>query len=270
MDSKKINISINEHNRSEGHINYILLIEINGQSFKVPKRYSELSTLNASLRKETNSNSFPKFPPKKFFGVEKEDFINKRQQELNTFFQGICNSSEFSKLPSFIKFMDSCKQLMKGNKIKDEKKDENNNINILKKRMSDKTTIDQIREKLRPEKREIKRLTKDEIRNMEDDYNKIVEDCNKKYITIDFEVELHPKQRCESEYEKIIKEEKNLANTEIKESVEPGKDDNFNLINENSSIDDIEEEIKQKMESLINKGKEIEKIYDINEILKTL
>ena len=34
-------------------------------SFTVQKRYSELKTMHDSLRRETNSNSFPKFPPKK-------------------------------------------------------------------------------------------------------------------------------------------------------------------------------------------------------------
>ena len=182
MDSKKIKISIKEHNKSEGHIAYILLIELDGQSFKVPKRYSELKTLNDSLRRETNSNAFPKFPPKKFFGFSSEDFINKRQQELNTFFEGICNSNEFSNLPSFQKFIDSCKQNMKGNQVKDEKKEETKNTNMLKKRMSDKTTIDKLREKLRPEKREIKTLNQNDIKNLEDQFFKIVEDCIK--ITI--------------------------------------------------------------------------------------
>ena len=270
MESKKIKISIKEHSKSEGHIEYILLIEIDGHSFKVPKRYSELKTLNDSLRRETNSNNFPKFPPKKFFGFVNEDFINKRQQELNTYFEGICNSSEFSSLPSFLKFMDDCKQHMKGNKSKDEKKEEPKNISVLKKTMSDKTTIDRIREKLRPEKRVIKKLSNDEKRAMEDEFNKIVEDCNKKYIAIDFEVELHPKQKSENYYLKIINEDKDLGNKDIKENVEPGVDDNFNLISQNNNIDELEKDIKQKMEAIINKGKEIEKIYDIKEILKTL
>ena len=123
------------------------------------------------------------------------------------------------------------------------------------KTMSDKTTIDRIREKLRPEKRVIKKLSNDEKRAMEDEFNKIVEDCNKKYIAIDFEVELHQKQKSENDYLKIINEDKDLGNKDIKEDVEPGVDDNFNLISQNNNIDDLEKDIKQK------KQKNAERVY---------
>ena len=70
-------------------------------------------------------------------------------------------------------------------------------------------------------------------------------------------------------YVKIINEDKNLGET--KENIEPGNDDNFNLVSEDSGyFNDIEKEIKQKMESVMNKRKEIEKIYDINEIVKII
>ena len=78
----------------------------------------------------------------------------------------------------------------------------------------------------------------------------------------------YKKQKSENDYLKIINEDKDLGNKDIKEDVEPGVDDNFNLISQNNNIDDLEKDIKQKMEAIINKGKEIEKIYDIKEILK--
>ncbi len=82
--------------------------ESEGRSFKILKRYSELKNLNDILRKETPSNSFPKFPPKKFFGSSNEEFIIKRQQELNSYF--ISLSNEFSQLPSLIKFIEESKK----------------------------------------------------------------------------------------------------------------------------------------------------------------
>ena len=97
MEQKKLKIIVKDHSKIDGHITYTLMFELpEGIAFKVLKRYSELKTLHDLLKKETNSNSFPKFPPKKFFGFANEEFINKRQQELNLFFEGICNSKEFS------------------------------------------------------------------------------------------------------------------------------------------------------------------------------
>ena len=269
---EKLKIIVKGHSKIEGHIIYELSIQFDDDiSFTVQKRYSELKTMHDSLRRETNSNSFPKFPPKKFFGVQNEDFINKRQQELNLFFEGICSSKEFMELPTFKKFIDSFAKNIKDKKMNAEKK-EKKNTNILKKKMSDKTKLNPIVEKLKPEKQENKRLTQDEIKKMESEFDSIINDLNKKYIPIDFQVELNPKQKNEDEYIKIINEDNNLGNKEIKEEgIEPGTDDNFNLVSEtNESVDGIEKEISQKMQDIINKRKEIEKIYDINDIVKIL
>ena len=254
---EKLKIIVKGHSKIEGHIIYELSIQFDDDiSFTVQKRYSELKTMHDSLRRETNSNSFPKFPPKKFFGVQNEDFINKRQQELNLFFEGICSSKEFMELPTFKKFIESFAKNIKDKKMNAEKK-EKKNTNILKKKMSDKTKLNPIVEKLKPEKQENKRLTQDEIKKMESEFDSIINDLNKKYIPIDFQVELNPKQKNEDEYIKIINEDNNLGNKEIKEEgIEPGTDDNFNLVSEtNESVDGIEKEISQKMQDIINKRK---------------
>lgn len=270
MDQKKLKITVKDHSKIEGHITYNLLFELpDGKSFKVSKRYSELKTLNDALRRETNSNSFPKFPPKKFFGYSNEEFVNKRQQELNVFFEGICN--DFSNLKSFIAFVNSCKKGMKDNIISVEAKEEKKDAAFLKKKMSDKTTIDAIREKLRPEKQENKRLSPEDMKQLENDLDQIVESLNKKYIPIDFEAELNPNQKKETEYGKIISEDNNLGKNENKDNIEPGNDDNFNLVCEaGEEFNNMEKEINKKMEAVMNKRKEMEKIYDINEILKIL
>ena len=273
MEQKKLKINVKDHSKSDGHVEYNLTILLpEGISFKIGKRYSELKNLNDSLKRETNNNAFPKFPPKKFFGFNSEEFINKRQQELNVYFEGICNCKEFSKLPSFVKFVDDCKKNIKDTRVKNvEQKVEKKNTNILKKRMSDKTFINKFREKLRPERNESKRLTQDDIKNMENEFESIVNDANKKYIPIDFDVELKQNEYTESEYEKLITSGSNLSEKDIKEDIEPGNDDNFNFVSDtNENVDGIEKEISQKMQDVINKRKEIEKIYDINEILKIL
>ena len=273
MEQKKLKINVKDHSKTDGHVEYNLTIVLpDGISFKIGKRYSELKNLNDALKRETNNNAFPKFPPKKFFGFNNEEFINKRQQELNVYFEGICNSKEFSKLPSFLKFVDECKKNMKETNVKTvEQKIEKKNTNILKKRMSDKTFINKFREKLRPERKESKRLTQDDIKEMENEFDSIVNDANKKYIPIDFDVELKQNNNTELKYEKLIASDNNLSEKDINEDIEPGNDDNFNLVSDtNENVDGIVKEISQKMEEVINKRKEIEKIYDINEILKIL
>ena len=137
--------------------------------------------------------------------------------------------------------------------------------------MSDRITIDKVREKLKPDKTENKRLSRDEIKALDNEFESIVDNLKKKLISIDYMIELNPNQKNESEYEKIIKEDNNLGNEEIKENIEPGNDDNFNLVSDtHENFDSLEKEINQKMASIINKTKEIEKLYDINEILKIL
>jgi len=70
-------------------------------------------------------------------------------------------------------------------------------------------------------------------------------------------------------YNDIIEENKVLNNNG---NVEEGNDDNYNLISENNdgNMDVLENGIKQKMEEITKREKEIFMIYDINEILKTL
>ena len=106
---------------------------------------------------------------------------------------------------------------------------------------------------------------------MENEFESIVNDAKKKYIPIDFDVELKQNKNTESEYEKVITSDNNLSDKDTNDDIEPGNDDNFNLVNDtNENVDGIEKEISRKMEDVINKRKEIEKIYDIKENLKIL
>ena len=70
-------------------------------------------------------------------------------------------------------------------------------------------------------------------------------------------------------YNNIIAENKVLNNNG---NVEEGNDDNYNLISENNdgNMDVLENGIKQKMEEITKREKEIFMMYDINEILKSL
>ena len=70
-------------------------------------------------------------------------------------------------------------------------------------------------------------------------------------------------------YNDIIEENKVLNNNG---NVEEGNDDNYNLISENNdgNMDVLENGIRQKMEEINKREKEIFMMYDIHEILKSL
>ena len=267
MSSKKYNIKVVGHTKTDGHVGYNLKIQLdNNASFLVSKRYSELKILNDLLRKETPSNAFPKFPPKKFFGFNSEEFIKKRQQELDIYFQGICSSQEFTKLPSFLKFIDDCLKSQNENKLMSEKPSEVIGNSIYSKK-SQKSNIDPYREKLRPKRSDYEKVT-----NVKDEeFKKIVDDSKKKFIDIDFQVKQNLSDKNEKKYSEIILGDKILNNENECENIQPGNDDNFNLISDNcDNVNEAEIDVKKKMDEVSGKQNEIMKIYDINEILKTL
>ena len=271
MSTRKYNIKVINHTRTDGHVGYNLKIEIldNNMSFMVSKRYSELKTFNDLLRKETSSNAFPKFPPKKFFGFNSEEFINKRQQELDVYFQAICASPEFTKLNSFVKFIEECKQSQNDFKIISERPTEVAGASMISSKKNAKSTVDPYRERFRPNKNEYEQLTPGDMKQKDEEFKKIVNESKNKFVDIDFQVKQNLSEKNEKKYNEIIQNDK-ILNNEI-ENVQPGNDDNFNLISDNcDNVDGAEKDIQQKIKEYMGKENEIIKIYDINEILKTL
>jgi hypothetical protein len=85
------------------HVEYIMrlnCIEDSRIFAEFAERFSSLKDFHDIMKKEANSTNFPKFPPKKFFGNTDEKFLNKRQTDLQHYFNDILGSKEFSLLPS--------------------------------------------------------------------------------------------------------------------------------------------------------------------------
>ena len=100
---------------------------------------------------------------------------------------------------------------------------------------------------------------------------KIVDDSKRQFVDIDFQTKQNMSEKKEKQYSEIVGNGKILNNENENENVQPGNDDNFNLISDNcDNVDEAERDIQQKMEEIIGKQNEIIKIYDINEILKAL
>jgi hypothetical protein len=237
MDSDSYNIKVIGHSKKDGHTIYVISIEKNGINFTFTERYSELRNLSESMKKFVNKSTFPKFPPKKFFGGDDEKFLTKRQQELNTFFELISKDTEFSSLPPLIKFI-------KEKKEKNEKMITPAKPNI--------------------EKNEINETKKSLIKTSEKDYNNIVKEYNDKFYKI--------RNYYDGENENIkfmtFFNANKIAYNDGNVKIDNGNENNFSCIcKDEKSIESIEDKIKQKIGKLSELYKTFDNIYNTDGII---
>lgn len=200
---------------------YIINVEQNGKEFSFTERYSGLRGLNEALRKSTNKLTFPKFPPKKFFGSEDEKFIIKRQQEINIYFELICKDPDFVSLPPLIKFIEEKqkKQNVKGApKIK--------------------------KESVKDEQSELKKSLKGVS---EKDYDKIVKDLQNKFYNMNSYDNMNDNDK--GQYIKFFKTNKlNHDDDDDEVYLNIGNNKNFSYINNGANdMNNFEDKIKNKM-----------------------
>ena len=185
---------------------------------------------------------------------------------MDVYFQAICNSPEFSKLKSFVKFIEDCLKSKNENKIMSERPTAVPDMQEKTEKKS-KSAIHTYRERYRPNKNDFAKLSLNESKKEEEEFKKIVNDTKNKFIEIDFQIKQNISENNEKKYNNIITEDKVFSDEN--DNLEGGNDDNFNLINDNFD-EKTENNARQKLEDIIKKGKEIDEIYDINQILKTL
>ena len=246
MKKERYNIKIIGHSRIDDHIEYIINVENNGINFTFTERYSDLRNLSELMRKSTNKPTFPKFPPKKFFGGDDEKFLAKRQQELNVFFELISKDEEFSTLPPLIKFI----------KEKSEKKESNGkNINIIK----EKPKVEKI-EETEP-KKNINKVT-------EKDYLNIVKEYDQKFYDIKNFYDLG--ENSNKKFSNYFKENKiDYNDNKIKLDI---NDDNIfnNIKKEDVILFSIENNIKGKIFKLNELYKSFDDIYCTDGIIVSI
>ena len=246
MKKERYNIKIVGHSKKNDHIEYIINVENNGINFAFTERYSDLRNLSELMKKSTNKATFPKFPPKKFFGGDDEKFLAKRQQELNTFFELISKDEEFSTLPPLIKFIKE-KSLKKENNEK--------NINIIK----EKPKMEKIEEN--EQKKNINKVS-------EKDYLNIVKEYNQKFYDIKNFYDLGENSNMKfANYFKNNKIEYN--DTKIKLDT---TDDNIfnNIKKEDIILISIENNIKDKILKLNELYKSFDDIYCTDGIIVSI
>lgn len=257
MESGKYKITVISHSKTSNHTSYIIKIEKDNKSITFSERYSNLKSFHDSLKKETNNNALPKFPPKKFFGSEDEKFLIKRQQELNNYFEALCSNDEFTSLPAFKKFIENAKNIGKNttnSQIEQPKKIQEAQSNDINSKVT----------------KEIKNS-----KNTEEEYSKIIGEYVKKFIDMGYAAEQEISEENEKKYLKLFSEVKfEGGNSEIDKNInkdgeiEAGKDDNFNLIgNTDGSVIELENCIMQKMESLLKDYKTFEEVYNTSQLI---
>ena len=251
MEAERYKIKIIGHTKIDNHTEYIISIEKNGAKFSFLERYKNLKALDDLMRKYTNNNGFPKFPPKKFFGSEDEKFIIKRQNEINNYFEVISNHPEFSNLPPLLKFIEEKKE-----KAETIKKDETKNTAIAQAKKE---------QEIKPEK-EVKKT----LKKSDDDYNKIIND----YISQFYDMNSYYDKDMISDnkgYAMFFNNNKLMNGSENNKSIEPGNESNFALISKSDTgEDEVEKEIREKIEKMASLNKTLANSYDTKEIIVSI
>lgn len=249
MEQQGYRLCIINHSKQTDHVEYLIRLvsmEDNSLSIQFLERYSNLKTLHDNLRKETMSTSFPRFPPKKFFGTTDEKFLNQRQTELNSYFDSIFNSKEFSQLPSLKKWIDEAlKKYSSQQSVMPNNKPQPENANQII--SSPPVSVPENVEKPSSRKNTFNDDENQKLREM-------IEQCAKQLIDMgsigenDFQADLDK----EREYQKIVKEKgvfiKALCDSSPLFMIDAGKDENCDMIKD----DKIKENLN-KCENVTNK-----------------
>ena len=258
MESKKYKVNIINHERNEGHVLYVLSVEdlITGLKITFSERYSNLRNLYEIMKKESSNKNFPSFPPKKFFGKEDEKFIKTREKDLNEFFEKINNNDIFSKLPSFIKYIED---------------------NFKKHGIKDKIAQKQIQQYNQPKVNNNKniincykgkRLTPEEYKKECLEGKKIVDSI--KFISLDYDIDINSNEKNEIKYKNLVKEN-NILNDEDKgdfNNIDKGNDDNMDFIgNKEEYCDNTVNNIKNIIEVKLEQFDNMAKMMDIDEFI---
>ena len=249
MELERYKISVIGHIKVDNHTEYTIVIEKKDVSFSFSDRYSNLKALNDLMKKATNSNAFPKFPPRKFFGAEDEKFINKRQQELNNYFEIISNNPTFSNLPPLIKFIKEKKEKYGPASVK--------NLIQVKPEVQLKKDLE-----IAP--------TNDTVKNVkkEEDYNKIVNDFTSQFYDMNgfYDKEM---TNDNDNYIKYFKSNKiDINESSVSTKLVQGNDNNFNFICQNdNNLESVENQIKEKIEEISNTYKSFDESYSTKNII---
>ena len=267
MEIEKISIKVLSHIKVENHIEYLINIsdKTSGNNIFFSEKYQNLRSLYEQMKKESKQKKLPSFPPNKLFGYEEESFVIQRAKDLDSFFQQIISNNSFSKIPSFTNFIFSNLQrnpLNQNNENKSEIEQSNNR----------KIIFDKDQNKTHDKKYKIRAMLfgnsfykKEENDSIFD--NKEIENINKKFVNINYVIEINRKPKAEKEY-------KNLFNSiDLKDNfncniIKNNNDNNFDIIGKNNNYIEIaEKNINSYMKKNLEKFKAMTTIIEAENLL---
>jgi hypothetical protein len=261
MDRGKCSIKVISHIKIEDHVEYLINIDSKslGCNIFFTEKYSNLRALYELMKKEAKVKKFPSFPPNKLFGYEEEKFVIQRAKDLNSFFQEINTNQNYSKLPSFNKFIDS--NIKKNALVKGEqnKSGESNIIGHIVHNTKYNQRSSLFGNSL------FKTEKKNSIKNV--GVGESVEKIAKKFVKLNYEIEIENKIKSEEEYKKVFDKIYFKINDDYNISCN-NSDENFNFIGNNDNIIIKEENnINSYMKQNLEKFKNLSNLIEADNIL---
>ena len=268
MEKEKFKVQVVNHVRVDNHVEYLLCVIEVSSNFKIffSQKYINLRNLYETMKKESKSKNFPQFAPNKLFGYEEENFVIQRTKDLNKFFEEISNNQTYSNLPSFIKFIKANIKRKKSN-LTSSKHPQMMEIkyNINNQRMKDRAKLFK-NEFYQGNEENHKRLTEEDFDNIENESKQIVKKIEKKFVKIDYDIEINNNKNMEKKYNNLFNFDENNKNS-LDNTI--GNDNNFNLIgkNEESININIEKNIDSYIKKNMDKFKYLANLFDGNNLL---
>ena len=272
MEQVKYDMKVISHIEVENHIEYLVNISDTNSDFNIfyPEKFSELRNLYELMKKEAKDKNFPQFPPNKLFGYEEENFVIQRAKDLNKFFQEIIKNPTYRNLTSFNKYITSN---LKRNNInnKKTKNPEDNKIKtgINRQRIRRRAELfnndfyyNKKKEKNKKNKNEKNNLTKDEI-------NQIIDKFEKKFVKLDYDIKINSHEKAQKKYANICKFDK--IDFEINQNdlgYMIGNNNNFELLGKKEDyINKTEKNIDSYIKKNIEKFKYLSNLLNPDNIL---
>lgn len=247
----KFNISIASHRKTSSCVEYLVLITSTTLASPISfyERYSSLKTLNDLMYKEVkDKKTFPKFPPKKFFGSNDENFLHQREKDLNMYF------SSLSALPTINSLQVWIQEKIKKFSSENEKKE---------------TASVSSSKEVRKKKVKRTKIKLDSTKCFD-----IIKARDNLYFNFDMLEEINNPEIDEEkiiEYKRIISDNEVFSEAQIEKSslfkLSEGADKNIEIIDSNQKQSEIDTVLKTKIANMKNRFKEIDSVYIVENLI---
>lgn len=272
MENEKYKIQVVNHVKVENHVEYLISIIGISTNSKIlfPEKFINLRNLYDLMKKESKAKNFPQFPPNKLFGYEEENFVIQRTKDLNKFFEEINNNQNYCDLPSFKKFiLSNIKKKRASIKVSKNPEIHENKDNTINQNAKDRAKLFN-NDFYKGNEENHRRLSRKDFDKIESEVDQIGIKFGKKFIKIDYDIEINKNEKTEKKYNNICNFDKtdNITNQIILDN-NFGNDNNFDLIGKNNDSNNIkiEKNINSYIKKNLEKFKYLANLVDSNNLL---